>query len=78
MTAQKIFVVHDANGNIRATVVPHHQHTRIRSTKGTQVHVIPHPGLERKDMPGYLADLHRNHRVEVSEQTRLVRKNKQY
>ena len=78
MTTQKVFIVHDTNGNIKATVVPHHQHARIRSAKGTQVHAIPHPGLERKEMPGYLADLHKNHRVEVSGQTRLVRKHKQY
>ena len=73
---QKIFVVYNAKGEIKATAVAQHEHTRIHSPEGTQVHVVAHPGLERKDMHGYLADLHRNHRVDVTGEPRLVRKHK--
>jgi hypothetical protein len=62
----KVSVVYNAKGEIKATAVAQHEHTRIHSPEGTQVHVVAHPGLEQKDMHGYLADLHRNHRVDVS------------
>jgi hypothetical protein len=75
MAKAKVFVVYDDQGRIRATAVPSHEQTAIKPAQGLRVHAIDHPGLERARMNEYLRELHREHRVDLMGEPRIVRKN---
>ena len=74
MAKAKIFVVHDDQGRIKATAVSALEHSLVKTSNGLRVPVIDHPGLDRKEMREHLTDLHRNHRVEVMGEPRIVPK----
>ena len=74
MADAKVFIVYDERGRIKATAVPAHPQTRVQSSKDMRVHVIDHPGIGREKMRQYLLELHRDHRVNLIGEPRLVRK----
>lgn len=74
MSREKVFIVYDSKGNIKATGVPQSAKMRIAGAPGRAVLEIDHPGLERGEITSYLQDLHRNYRIDTQAEPRLVRK----
>jgi hypothetical protein len=73
MKQDSVYVVYDQSGRIKATVVRAHGDSAVHS-QGNRVLEVPHPGLDRKEMPRYLLDLHREHQVRLTGDPSLVRR----
>lgn len=70
----KIFVFYDDFGVIRATAASAHPNTSVVARSRHQVHEVDHPGTNGDELMRHLAELHSEHKMDLSDEPRIVRK----